>query len=918
MADGPWPTAFLSYSHADGAVLDETLPFLEAEEPSARLAVWHDRRIRGGEAWYQEIDARLTSARVAVLFVSERFLRSDFCMREEAPVLVQRHRVGELALLPFLVESCDWQREPWLRRLQMLPREARPLDHPQVDREAALRELARRVRELASGPAVVPSPLAEQPDACFDLARLPETGSLLFGRNDEVARLDRAWDGREGNVVVLTAGGGAGKSTLLRVWCELLAQEGWRGAERAFAWSFYSQGTGRLISADAFVDSALRWFGFEPPAEMSAWDRGERLAELVAERRTLLLLDGVEPVQSSSPADRGCVRDPALNALLDRLAHGHPGLCVVTTREPVTDLARFASPAVEQHDLERISAQAGRALLRSAGVRGEADEVEAAVERLGGHALAVRLLASYVADTPMRRVESLAQRDGDDSEERLPEGLDAHAARMLQAWAARFGAGPELDLLHLLGLFDRPAGGVQLDALARPPAVPDLTSALAGAERAPVLERLRAAGLVAPESRRSDLVDCHPLVREFFGWHLREASPLAWRSGHDRLFEHLLDTSAAEPETRVELEPIYDAIAHGQQAGRTEQAFQVYLERVCQGDRYYATQKLGAHAAELGCLAHFFAGAAFEPHGDLPFGADSLLLHQYGHSLVAIGQPDEAQPLLEQAVRLRIRGNALPQAATSAKKLCELEIARGRLKWAVSAGGVASELARRGGDLSAWVEAAASLAHAVHQSGDPQQALDFYRSAEEAQATIPPYHRQLYSLRGFRFCDLLLELGHTDDVVQRVQQPLEIATRFGPLDTGLALISRAGARLALGDAVGASEDVEHAITALRHAGHREHLPLGLLARAELRRVRGELDPARDDLDEVLSIATRWGVRLHAVDARLELARVHLARENVRLAAPALGQARSSIDDMGYRRREAALAGLEQRLAELRA
>ena len=50
-----------------------------------------------------------------------------------------------------------------------------------------------------------------------------------------------------------------------------MAADGWRGAERVFDWSCYSQGTSdlRAASADGFIDAALRWFGDSDPTEGS-------------------------------------------------------------------------------------------------------------------------------------------------------------------------------------------------------------------------------------------------------------------------------------------------------------------------------------------------------------------------------------------------------------------------------------------------------------------------------------------------------------------------------------------------------------------------------------------------------------------------------------------------------------------------
>jgi len=73
----------------------------------------------------------------------------------------------------------------------------------------------------------------------------------------------------------------------------------YRSAELVFGWSFYRQGSsGETSSADEFLDAALGWLGDPDPRIGTAWEKGERLAKLVAHRRTLLVLDGLEPLQN--------------------------------------------------------------------------------------------------------------------------------------------------------------------------------------------------------------------------------------------------------------------------------------------------------------------------------------------------------------------------------------------------------------------------------------------------------------------------------------------------------------------------------------------------------------------------------------------------------------------------------------------
>lgn len=92
----------------------------------------------------------------------------------------------------------------------------------------------------------------------ISVARLPVTGSDLFGREEDIAFLDRAWANQQVNVVSIVAWGGVGKSTLVNHWLRRMAAENYRSAQLVFGWSFYRQGTGGdTSSAGEFLDAAL-------------------------------------------------------------------------------------------------------------------------------------------------------------------------------------------------------------------------------------------------------------------------------------------------------------------------------------------------------------------------------------------------------------------------------------------------------------------------------------------------------------------------------------------------------------------------------------------------------------------------------------------------------------------------------------
>ena len=236
--------------------------------------------------------------------------------------------------------------------------------------------------------------------------------------------------------------------------------------------------------------------------------------------------------------------------LVEELARDNAGLCVITTRERVRELDDFPEETL-QRDLEQISAEAGRALLRVKGVRGTDAELEAASEAFGNHALAINLLANYLRGIEGHHVAHAAEIPDLD----IPEKEGRHPRRVMAAFAERFGEGPEVEVLRLLGLFDRPATKGAIEALRAPPPIAHLTEQicrqegrglaewwqrLTGGDDAPsadllwdrLLDRLREAGLVAPAGHHAEgEIDAHPLVREHFGAELRGDTPMPGARG---------------------------------------------------------------------------------------------------------------------------------------------------------------------------------------------------------------------------------------------------------------------------------------------------------------------------------------------------------------------------------------------------
>ena len=474
------------------------------------------------------------------------------------------------------------------------------------------RKITRQIfQKMATGDSRVEThrPPARQGPKKICVARLPVTGADVFGREEDIAFLDNAWANQHVNVVTIVAWAGVGKSTLINHWLRRMAVEHYRSAQLVFGWSFYRQGaSGHSSSADEFFDAALTWFGDPDPRLGTAWEKGERLAKLIANRRTLLVLDGLEPLQNPPGPQEGRVRESSFQALLRELAAFNKGLCVITTRLPIGDLADHERTSALRLDLEHLSSAAGAKLLRALGVKGDEAELRGASDEFNGHCLALTLLGSYLTDAysgDVRRRKEVSERLAFD----VRQG--AHARKVMESYQTWFGEGPELSVLRILGLFDRPVDEKALGALLKPPAICGLTESLTDlspAEWRMLLAKLRRARLLTGEDPHSPgQIDTHPLVREYFAEQLRSQRTDAWKECNRRLYNHYRELAPEFPDNLREMEPLFLAVICGCNAGLFREALhEVYIARIQRGNAYIAANLLGARGTLLSVLTHFF------------------------------------------------------------------------------------------------------------------------------------------------------------------------------------------------------------------------------------------------------------------------------------------------------------------------
>ncbi len=902
---------FISYSHKDEIWKDRLREQLGALAREGYFSVWDDRQIDLGGDWFAEIKRELNQAKVAVMLVSASFLNSSFILTEEIPIMLRRRKQEGMLLIPLVIRPCAWQDIPWLSVIPGGYKDNVPLSKlSKHKREEALAELTRKIKVR-----IDKAPTTQTPTILSD--RLPTVKGKFFGREQELQLLDDAWRSEQSTIVEFVASGGTGKTKLLRHWLDRSMADKAMGINAVIAWSFYSQGASedKQISSRLFFDHALAELGSQLTEFKTEEARGEHLAKLLRQHRCLLILDGLEPLQHATSANRGELKDRALRQMLRTLALDNQGLCVITTRIAVDEL-KDRQPQVIQKELDNLQAADAVELLKYLQVQGTDEELQAAAQEYSCHALSVSLLGNLLhklhgGDIRKRdRVPDLADSASVDKDSR-------HAFKIMQAYERWFSEdkqySAELALLRLLGLFDHP---IELDVLQvlQQAQIPQLTEGIKPNAWSSAIAALRDDHhlLAQANNPQDDQLDCHPLIRAYFAHQLQNQAPDAWQAAHTKLYDYYKDLQSKEqPDTLAEMQPLFRAVAHGCAAGLHQQALiEVYWLRIQRSSKYYMWHQLGAFSDDLATVAHFFATPWHTPAPSLPSNYQAVTLGWAGFCLRALGRLREAQQPMQASEEMAAEQKDWRNAAQAASNLSELQLTLGEVEAAVASAARSVGHADRSENLFQRMARRTAHANALHQYGDQDAALALFQAAEELQKQLQPEYPQLYSLPGFRYCDLLLALGESQQVLDRAQQTLAWVTeaKLGLLDIALDHLSLGRAHLQQQQPEPAQQHLDQAVDGLRAAGAQHHLPRGLLARAELYRQQGDYGKADQDLQEVFEIAERSEMQLHLCDYHLATAKLLRTRtdqaldQNQATITHHLQTAQQIIDQTHYHRR----------------
>ncbi len=744
------------------------------------------------------------------------------------------------------------------------------------------------------------------------------------GRDDLLAALTADWTDPNRRVTGLIGFGGEGKSSLARKWVDGLISSpplvgegpGVGSPDGVFWWGFYER-----PSVDDFFEAALTWLSggrIDPRRVPSANVRAQIIGAMLGAGRYLFILDGLEVLQRQEGDAYGLLTSADLRDLLTYLAApGHPSFGLITSRAPLLDLVAYTT--YSQHDVERLSATDGRALLRRIGVKGDDAAVDQVVRDWDGHALTLSLLGAYLAERHGGDVAHLADIPLPTAEE--PRYERVH--RILRRYDERLTEA-ERAFLKLFSAFRALVHESAFDKVFRPllpspqpspqrgegenlPSPSGTTGGRAGGEGDDLtllVNRLTTYRLLRHDPP-TQTYTTHPLIRNHYFALLTQGDRAQAQQAHERIKDYYLELAGDTPDnpTLDDLRPLIEVVHHACQAGTYDEAFDpICWERIYQSDRRVLVNQLGAWEIALALMLEFFPGgdASQDPQVSDP-GNRRWILNEAGLCLMSLGRLSEAPPFCERSNVIALDMQDWHNASITYQNLAGLYAHLGELAQSAEAARQALDLARRAENTGDERNSLAYQAWTAHLRGDLETAGAAFQQAEALEREIDSSVHCLYSQRGVRHADHLRCTGQADYARRVAEANLKICEEnHWPQFVSQChrlLGDLAAAQITQSSEVSQTSELSErahghydaALKIARSISHRPSLIEALLARGRwagrragsqdlpgLADLAGLAGLALADLNEALGYALAGGYRIYEADIRVALAWAHRA------------------------------------------
>lgn len=724
------------------------------------------------------------------------------------------------------------------------------------------------------------------------------------GRDTLLQKITGDWNDPEKHVVGLIGFGGEGKSSVARKWIDnLLNDPSQPQPEGVFWWGFYEN-----RSVDEFFEAVLKWLtgGKKDPQSIpSSSAKAAFIAGmLTTAKRFLFVLDGLEVLQHQDDDRFGLLQNNDLRDFLAYLASPeNPSFCLITSRTPMLDLIKYTT--YSHKDVEHLSVEDGRELLRKLKVKGDDNQLDKLVKDWDGHALTLSLLAGLLVDQfggDIQHIPDLPVPTADEPRyDRVHRVLRRYDENLSEA---------ERAFLKLFSVFRLPVEEKSFSKVFRVKwqgenALNTPLAGLSDVEFYRIIGRLADRRILRGDYYNNNYVfTAHPLIRNHYFALFTKGDPSQEKAAHEQIKDYYLTIAGDTPQfpTLDDLKPLIEVVHHACESGAYDEAFNLYWNRISQTTTRVLVHQLGTFETDLSVMLEFFQ------NGDLtkePQTSKSdynrFILNEIGFCLMELGRLRMAEPFYNRYVKGNIEAQDWGNATIGYLNLADLHASLGTLEQSRESAAQALASARHTKDKDHEERATGWYAWVTHLLGRIDNSKEHFSRAEVLEREINPSRTYLYSVGGLMHADHLRRTNQADYSHRVTKANLQICEQHHWPD------DISGCHRVLGDLdsdadshTSARAHYESALKIARSISERAVLIGALLARGRWQaKYMNNANAAFTDLNEALGYCVESGYRIYDADVRVALAWAYLANGEKEKAKQSAERALQMSNEMGY-------------------